>query len=114
MKIKGIDQAIFATGNENWKEVPWPTMLCTLIRDSCRSIIRLTMAKPEEVFAVTGYHIGAVSPIGLKTAVPIYIDNLIMGQEEISIGSGIRGTAVMIAPAWLPSVIGTHEIVELS
>jgi Cys-tRNA(Pro) deacylase len=57
---------------------------------------RLTMATEEEVLSVTGYRTGAVAPLGLPQPLPIYIDDSIEAEEEISIGSGTRGTAVIL------------------
>ena len=57
---------------------------------------RLTMASPEEVLAVTGYAIGAVSPFGLPQPLPVLIDEGLLAQEEVSIGSGLRGTTVIL------------------
>lgn len=57
---------------------------------------RLTMASEEEVPAVTGYQTGAVSPLGLAQPLPIYIDDSVTAEEEISLGSGLRGTTVIL------------------
>jgi Cys-tRNA(Pro)/Cys-tRNA(Cys) deacylase len=60
---------------------------------------RLTMASAEEVLAVTGYAIGAVSPFGLPRPLPVLIDEQVLAQEEVSIGSGVRGTTVILRVA---------------
>lgn len=60
---------------------------------------RLTMASEEEVLAVTGYQTGAVSPLGLPQPLPVYIDDSVTAEEEISIGSGLRGTTVILRTA---------------
>ena len=57
---------------------------------------RLTLASEEEVLAVTGYPIGAVSPFGLPRPLPVLIDEELLAQEEVSIGSGVRGTTVIL------------------
>jgi len=57
---------------------------------------RLTMATPEEVLETTGYPIGAVCPFGLKTALPILVDQSIKQQSEISLGSGQHSAALMM------------------
>ena len=57
---------------------------------------RLTMAKREEVLGVTGYEIGAVSPFGLPAPMRTLVDVGVLAQEEVSIGSGERGTTVII------------------
>lgn len=67
---------------------------------------RLTMATPEEVLAVTGYPIGAVAPFGMPTAMPILVDESVTMQEEISMGSGMRGVAVMLTGEALLAALG--------
>ncbi len=57
---------------------------------------RLTTATEEEVNRVTGYQIGAVSPFGLPQPVHTLVDESVLAEEEISIGSGQRGLAVIL------------------
>lgn len=60
---------------------------------------RLSMASEADVLAVTGYRLGAVAPFGLPSPVQIYIDTSVLAESEISIGSGRRGTAVVLTSA---------------
>ncbi len=57
---------------------------------------RLSMASADEVLSVTGYMIGAVSPFSLPTTLRVLIDESVTAQEEVSIGSGERGTTVIL------------------
>jgi Cys-tRNA(Pro)/Cys-tRNA(Cys) deacylase len=50
------------------RQVSWPALRRHLGRS------RLTMASEEEVLAVTGYPLGAVSPIGLPAPLRILVD----------------------------------------
>jgi len=74
---------------------------------------RLTMAKAEEVLEVTGYPIGAVSPFGTATTLRILVDPSVYAEEEISIGSGVRGTTVIMKSDDLKRALGDVETVEL-
>ena len=74
---------------------------------------RLTMASEEEVFAVTGYRIGTVSPFGLPRPLRILIDESVLKEDEISIGSGMRGVAVVMKSAELRRALSDAEIVSL-
>lgn len=74
---------------------------------------RLTMASEEEVFAVTGYRIGTVSPFGLPRPLRTLIDETILKEDEISIGSGMRGVAVVMKSADLRRALSEAEIVSL-
>lgn len=57
---------------------------------------RLTMATTDEVLRITGYEPGAVSPFGLSTPVRMLIDQSLLSLEEISLGSGARGVAIIL------------------
>jgi Cys-tRNA(Pro)/Cys-tRNA(Cys) deacylase len=72
-------------------------------------ISRLTMASEAEVLAATGYQIGAVSPFGLLYPIRILVDESIFLEEEISIGSGVRGLAVIMGQAAFRDALGTFE-----
>ena len=74
---------------------------------------RLTMASEDEVFAVTGYRIGTVSPFGLPSPLRILIDESVLKEDEISIGSGMRGAAVVMKSADLRRALNDAEIVSL-
>jgi len=74
---------------------------------------RLTMAKPEEVLEITGYQIGAVSPFGLPSPIRMLVDESVLVQDEISIGSGRHSTTVILKTADLLSALGEVEVVKL-
>ena len=74
---------------------------------------RLTMANEAEVLAVTGYPIGAVSPFGTKRTIRILVDPDVFAEDEISIGSGVRGTTVILKSADLRRAMGKIEVVPL-
>lgn len=75
---------------------------------------RLTTADRDEVKRVTGYEIGAVSPFGMPTPVRVLIDTGVSRQQEVSIGSGVRGTTVILQVADLMRALGDVEIVDLT
>jgi len=74
---------------------------------------RLTMATGDEVLSVTGYRIGTVSPFGLPSPIKILIDPGVLSQEEISIGSGIRNTGIMISTIDLRRALKDAETIQL-
>ena len=74
---------------------------------------RLTMASEEEVFAVTGYRIGTVSPFGLPNPIRILIDESVLKEDEISLGSGMRNTGIVMTSADLRHALKDAEIVSL-
>lgn len=70
---------------------------------------RLTTATPEEVLGVTGYQIGTVNPFGLSSDVPLLVDNSLLGQPSLSLGSGVPGTAIMITTKNLLNALGPYQ-----
>lgn len=74
---------------------------------------RITMATEEEVLAVTGYRPGTVGPFGLLKPVRMLVEARLLKEEEVSIGSGMRDTAVIIKSANLLKALGDAEVVEL-
>ena len=74
---------------------------------------RIRMATEEEVLDVTGYRIGTVSPFGLKNQIRVVIDASVFKEEEISIGSGVRNTAIIMKSEDVRKALGDVEIIEL-
>jgi len=75
---------------------------------------RITMATEDEVFSVTGYRVGAVGPFGLLNQLKVLIDASVMGEEEISIGSGMRNTAIILKSADLHHALKNSDVVSLT
>ena len=89
------------------QQVDWKTLRRTLGEK------RLTTASEEEVLRVTGYPRGAVSPFGLPRPLQILADPAIFDPQEISIGSGVRGTTVILSSADLRRALPDYELVNL-
>ena len=94
---------IAGTGQVDWKK------LRQFVKRS-----RVRMATEEEVLEVTGYRIGTVSPFGLKNQVRVLMDASVLSEEEISIGSGVRNTALIMKSRDVKKALGDVEIVEMS
>ena len=71
---------------------------------------RLTTASRDEVLQVTGYPIGAVAPFGLPQPLPVLIDESVLQQEEVSLGSGVRGVAILLHTMHLAAALPDAEI----
>jgi len=74
---------------------------------------RLTTASEEEMLRITGYQRGAVAPFGLPAPLRILADPTIFMPEAVSLGSGVRGTAIILRSANLKQALGAVEIVKL-
>ncbi len=74
---------------------------------------RISMATEQEVLEVTGYRVGTVGPFGLLKQVRVLVDAGVMDEEEISIGSGIRNTAVILKSSDLLHALKEAQVVNL-
>ena len=74
---------------------------------------RVRMATEEEVLDVTGYRVGTVSPFGLRNQVRVLIDESVLREEEVSLGSGTRQMAIIMKSADLRQALGESEVVSL-
>ena len=66
--------------------------------------------KPEVAQRHSGYLIGGTSPFGTKKAMPVYVEESILGLETIYINGGRRGFLVGIAPRVLVDVLGAKPV----
>jgi Cys-tRNA(Pro) deacylase len=85
-------------------QISWPALRSHLGQS------RLTMASEEEVLAATGHPLGAVSPLGTPRPMRILVDQNILAEEEISVGSGLRNTTVILRSADLLKAVGNFEV----
>ncbi len=85
-------------------QIAWPALRSYL------GIRRIRMASPEEIQRVTGYQIGAVSPFGLAQPLRILVDESVFVPEEVSIGSGVRGTTLLVQREDLRQALGEVEM----
>jgi prolyl-tRNA editing enzyme YbaK/EbsC (Cys-tRNA(Pro) deacylase) len=62
---------------------------------------------------VTGYRIGTVSPFGIPQQLPILCDARMKTIEEVSLGSGLPGIAIVMRTDELLRRIGAFTWVDL-
>jgi Cys-tRNA(Pro)/Cys-tRNA(Cys) deacylase len=85
-------------------QIDWKKLRQTL------GVNRLTMASNEEVLQVTGYPTGAVAPFGIPYPLKTLVDRSVLGEEIVSLGSGIRGTAVILKSKDLLQALRNYEL----
>jgi Cys-tRNA(Pro)/Cys-tRNA(Cys) deacylase len=93
------------------QQISWPALRRHLGTN------RITMASREEVLAVTGYVIGSVTPLGLPAgalARPVLVDRSVLAEAELSLGSGVRGLAIILQSEQLLRALPGAELVQLS
>jgi len=77
---------------------------------SALGVSRITMASEAEVLSVTGFVRGAVTPLGLPRPLRILADVSVFVPEELSIGSGVRGVAIILKSTDLQGALHQVEI----
>lgn len=65
---------------------------------------KVEMIHVRELFGLTGYIRGGVSPIGMKKKYPTYVNKTALEHEKIEVSAGVCGLAVMLTPAGLEKV----------
>lgn len=91
-------------------QVSWPALRAYL------GVTRMTTATRQEVVEQTGYESGAVSPFGLPgqagdlgKEIRILADEGVFREQEVSIGSGVRFTTVILQSTDLRAALGQVE-----
>ncbi len=75
---------------------------------------RISMATEAEVLQVTGYPLGAVSPFATRQSVRVLVDQGVFQEQEISIGSGVRYTTVIMQREDFMRALGQLELGEFA
>ncbi len=71
---------------------------------------RLTTANEAELLEATGYVVGAVAPFGLPRLMCTLIDESVLVHADISLGSGVRGTTIILSSADLRRALPEAEV----
>jgi Cys-tRNA(Pro)/Cys-tRNA(Cys) deacylase len=67
------------------------------------------MMKPADAERLSGYHVGGISPFGLRKRVPVAIDALAFAHAKIVMNGGGRGVQVELAPTDAERVLGAKR-----
>jgi len=110
-----IRSIVFRVGHDEFlmvliagdRQIAWPALRRYLGQS------RLTLATEDEVRSATGYERGAVAPFGLPQPLRTLVDESVFTHEEVSLGSGVRGTAVIMTSFDLRRALGEVERVRL-
>jgi prolyl-tRNA editing enzyme YbaK/EbsC (Cys-tRNA(Pro) deacylase) len=71
---------------------------------------KASFAPMDEAVQLTGMEYGGITPVGLPEAWPILIDKAVAEAPELVIGSGIRGSKLLIPGPVLASLPGAEVI----
>ena len=72
---------------------------------------KASFAPMAEAVELTGMAYGGITPVGLPAGWPILIDKAVADAPELVIGSGIRGSKLLISGSALASLPGA-EVIE--
>ncbi|MDJ0924264.1 MAG: aminoacyl-tRNA deacylase [Acidimicrobiia bacterium] len=59
---------------------------------------KVHLASLREVLPLTGYERGAVTVIGAKKPLPVYVDEIMELCDEIAVSAGTKGIQLVLAP----------------
>lgn len=71
---------------------------------------RLSLADADEAQAVTGYVRYTITPFGSTKRWPVVVDSAALAEDVVSIGGGIRGVNIHLAPRDLVKVLGAGVV----
>ena len=66
------------------------------------------MMPPADAERMTGYHVGGISPLGQKRAVPTLIEAAALDEPYVFVNGGQRGLQARLAPADLRAALGAQ------
>lgn len=90
------------------QQISWPALRAYLGQS------RLRLATEEELQSEVGYPIGAVAPFGLPAPMSVLVDQSVLREDEVSIGSGERYVTVILKTADLMHALGEAEVGEFA
>jgi prolyl-tRNA editing enzyme YbaK/EbsC (Cys-tRNA(Pro) deacylase) len=65
---------------------------------------KLSFAPMDAAVELTGMEYGGITPVGLPADWPILVDESVAGHERLIVGSGIRGSKLLVSGAFLASL----------
>jgi prolyl-tRNA editing enzyme YbaK/EbsC (Cys-tRNA(Pro) deacylase) len=71
---------------------------------------RISFAPQDEAVKLTGMEFGGITPIGLPEDWPVLIDPAVVAAETVVIGSGIRGSKLLVPAAELLTLAAARSL----
>ncbi|MDR6905781.1 prolyl-tRNA editing enzyme YbaK/EbsC (Cys-tRNA(Pro) deacylase) [Agromyces sp. 3263] len=62
---------------------------------------KLSFAPMDDAVALSGMEYGGITPVGLPADWPILVDESVAGHERLIVGSGVRGSKLLVTGAFL-------------
>jgi Cys-tRNA(Pro)/Cys-tRNA(Cys) deacylase len=86
--------------------LPVPAKLSMKAAAAALGVARAQMADPAVAQKATGYIVGAISPLGQRTALPTVVDTSALSWGRVYCSAGRRGWDVAVAPEDLIRLTG--------
>ncbi|AXB46616.1 YbaK/EbsC family protein [Amycolatopsis albispora] len=74
---------------------------------------KASFAPMAEAVELTGMEYGGITPVGLPEGWPILVDKAVAEAPELVVGSGIRGSKLLVSGALLASLPGAEVVEDL-
>ena len=71
---------------------------------------KISFAAQDEAVALTGMEFGGITPVGLPGDWPVLVDPAVVAAGEVVIGSGIRGSKLLVRSAALLALPSAEEL----
>jgi prolyl-tRNA editing enzyme YbaK/EbsC (Cys-tRNA(Pro) deacylase) len=71
---------------------------------------KISFAPQDEAVALTGMEFGGITPVGLPDGWPVLVDPAVVAAGEVVIGSGLRGSKLLVPAAALLKLPGAEEL----
>ncbi|MEU6641193.1 YbaK/EbsC family protein [Saccharomonospora sp. NPDC046836] len=75
---------------------------------------KASFAPMADAVELTGMEYGGITPIGLPEGWPILVDRAVADSPELVVGSGLRGSKLLVTGALLASLPGAEVIESLA
>ncbi|SVA18513.1 uncharacterized protein METZ01_LOCUS71367, partial [marine metagenome] len=75
---------------------------------------KASFASAEETAELTGMQIGGVTPFGLPTSVPIWVDGAVLARDRVVVGGGSRDRKILLPPGGLLRLPGSEAVEDLA
>ena len=74
---------------------------------------KISFAPTDQAVELTGMEFGGITPVGLPADWPVLVDEAVVAAGDVVIGSGIRGSKLLVPAAEL-AALATAEVLPLA
>ena len=74
---------------------------------------KISFAPMDEAVEITGMQYGGITPVGLPASWPVLVDEAVVAAGEVVIGSGVRGSKLLVDAAEL-AALPSEEVLALA